>query len=399
MICVSSSSDISGNGSEDVLAGSDDSFIYAIEGGEAAQEAVTAPDTPSGPSSGKVAQALTFTADGVSTNLGHSVEYRFDWGDTGFSAWGASSQDHTYWVVGNYTVKAQARCQIHPEVESAWSNGMTVAVSGHILTVIVDGSGTVTPSPDKAEYNHEETVALTANPSAENRFDRWEGAATGSDDTATIIMDGDKTVTAYFQEISELVSTPAPPVLPSGGEVLEQVSCTSSGSSSNLGHEVEYRFDWGNGNQSDWGDSSRSYMWDSAGTFSVKAQARCKVHTSIVSGWSPETGITIISTDVQDHITRGIPDRFELFQNFPNPFNMETCIIFQIPEACYVTCDILNVQGERICRLARGHRMAGEHRMTWDGKDASGNSCPSGIYFCRLDAGKERAIKWMMLLK
>jgi len=92
-------------------------------------ETVSTPNTPSGPSSGEVGQSLTYSTGGSSSNLGHSIQYRFDWDDGSFSGWTSStSASHSWSSANTYTVRAQARCAIHTGVESAWSSGKTVTI-------------------------------------------------------------------------------------------------------------------------------------------------------------------------------------------------------------------------------------------------------------------------------
>jgi len=73
-------------------------------------ETVSTPNTLSGPSSGKVGQNLSFSTDGSTSNLGHSVEYQFDWDDGTQSSWGAAARSHSYSSSGTKYVKARARC-------------------------------------------------------------------------------------------------------------------------------------------------------------------------------------------------------------------------------------------------------------------------------------------------
>ncbi len=96
----------------------------------------------------------------------------------------------------------------------------------------------------------------------------------------------------------ETISTPSTPTGPSSGETGQSLTYSTGGSTSNLGHSVEYRFDWGDGSYSGWTSStSASHSWSSAGTYSVKAQARCATHTGIVSSWSNSKIVTICDAD------------------------------------------------------------------------------------------------------
>lgn len=75
---------------------------------------------------------------------------------------------------------------------------------------------------------------------------------------------------------------------------------------------------------------------------------------------------------------------YELSQNYPNPFNPSTTIRFSLPQAGAVQLAIYNITGQEVRRLVSGAMNAGRHSVVWDGKDNSGQSVPSGIYFYRL---------------
>jgi len=258
-------------------------------------ETVSTPSTPTGSSSGKVGQSLSFSTGGSSSNLGHSVEYQFDWGDGTQSGWGSSTQSHSYSSTGTKYVKAHSRCQTHTSVVSGWSSTKYVSISYCTLTINVSpsGSGNVSKSPNKTDYTYNETVQLTANANPGYQFDHWGGHLSGSDNPESLNMNGDKNVTAYFTVIPETVSTPSTPTGPSSGKVEQSLSFSTGGSSSNLGHSVEYQFDWGDGTQSGWGSSTQSHSYSSTGTKYVKAHAHCQTHTNIVSGWSSTKSVSI----------------------------------------------------------------------------------------------------------
>jgi hypothetical protein len=90
----------------------------------------------------------------------------------------------------------------------------------------------------------------------------------------------------------------------------------------------------------------------------------------------------------------GLPTRFALYSNYPNPFNSTTAIAFDLPKPASVTVDIYNILGQRVTRLVNKPYPAGHHQALWNASKAS-----SGIYFARIVAGDDSAVKKMLLLK
>ena len=117
-----------------------DTVIQSVSATDTVPESITAPNTPSGPSDGDVNQSLSFSTGGSTSNKGHSIEYRFDWGDGIYSSWSTTTtRTHSYSTVGNYNVRAQARCATHTSVVSSWSGSRSVSIiwgeSGQIISV------------------------------------------------------------------------------------------------------------------------------------------------------------------------------------------------------------------------------------------------------------------------
>jgi len=362
-------------------------------------ETVTVPSSPGGSSSGKVGNNISFSTGGSSSNLGHAVEYRFDWGDGGgYSTWGSSSRNHIYQTIGSYIVKAQARCQTHTGVVSSWSSGKSIVISGHQLSITISGSGTVGKNPNKSEYNHNENITLTSNPSSGWHFDQWGNDISGNTNPYNLVMNGDKYISASFLQIQETVSTPATPTGPSIGEVGETLQFSAGGSSSNLGHNLEYRFNWGDGIISSWGSASQNHSWSVSDSYLISAQSRCVVHPTIESAWSSVKILTIQSTEVNEN-QNVLPNEISLQQNYPNPFNMETVITFHLPEATEIQVDVFNLSGRLVATLTSGYYKAGIHETLWNGRDKKGNPVSSGIFVYRLTTETQSLSKEMMIVK
>jgi hypothetical protein len=89
-----------------------------------------------------------------------------------------------------------------------------------------------------------------------------------------------------------------------------------------------------------------------------------------------------------------LPSAVSISNNYPNPFNAETVISFDLPEAGQVSLEVYNLMGQKIATLIDGNMPAGQHSVTWDASQYS-----SGVYFYRLAAGEKVFTRRMTLLK
>ena len=98
------------------------------------------------------------------------------------------------------------------------------------------------------------------------------------------------------------------------------------------------------------------------------------------------------------------PAETALFPNYPNPFNPETWIPYQLAPSADVTLTIYDVRGVMVWRLALGHRPAGFYRSRgraahWDGRNQIGEKVATGLYFYTLTAGDFNATGKMLIQK
>ena len=98
------------------------------------------------------------------------------------------------------------------------------------------------------------------------------------------------------------------------------------------------------------------------------------------------------------------PEETALLSNYPNPFNPETWIPYQLAEPAEVTLRIYAISGELVRTLALGHQPAGIYQTRtraayWDGKNAFGEPVTSGVYFYTLTAGDFNATRKMLIMK
>ena len=103
-------------------------------------------------------------------------------------------------------------------------------------------------------------------------------------------------------------------------------------------------------------------------------------------------------TDIDKSIEQ-VVHTYKLEQNFPNPFNPETRIYFEIPNNEMVTVAIYNVLGHKIRTLEHSTFAAGKHTLNWNGKNDFGQLVPTGTYIYRMKAGNFISTRKMMLMK
>ena len=124
------------------------------------------------------------------------------------------------------------------------------------------------------------------------------------------------------------------------------------------------------------------------------------VKTSVPKGFSYDRGIEVL-----EELARALtPNKTVLLANYPNPFNPETWIPYQLSKAADVTVTIYASDGNVVRTLALGHRNAGPYKTRsqsayWDGTNEVGESVASGVYFYTLTAGDFSATRKMLILK
>jgi hypothetical protein len=103
-------------------------------------------------------------------------------------------------------------------------------------------------------------------------------------------------------------------------------------------------------------------------------------------------------------IYAAIPNRTQLLQNWPNPFNPETWIPFKLKEASDTSITIYDVHGQVVRQLNLGYIPAGVYQTKsksayWNGTNDMGERVASGVYFYHLQAGEFSASRKMVILK
>ena len=94
-----------------------------------------------------------------------------------------------------------------------------------------------------------------------------------------------------------------------------------------------------------------------------------------------------------------IPRTLSLAATDPNPFVANTRIAWAMPGPARVTLEIRDLAGRPVVTLARRNFPAGEHGLTWNGRDDRGRAIPPGIYFVRLTADSRTLVRKLTKLE
>lgn len=183
----------------------------------------------------------------------------------------------------------------------------------------------------------------------------------------------------------------------SAGNTIElAVENTASSTSSDITIELKNRPSWASFSNEKEVIAELSGQTESKIIFSFSVDksapiGKAEVLTFVVTSpngqtWSKEIAVSV-----------GPPDKFELFQNFPNPFNPSATIAYQLTTDSRVRLKIYNMLGQEVVTLLDGDRPAGFHQEVWNA-----SSVASGTYIYRMVAtdasGKEIVEKKVMTL-
>jgi hypothetical protein len=108
--------------------------------------------------------------------------------------------------------------------------------------------------------------------------------------------------------------------------------------------------------------------------------------------------LTENATYTNEHLVTPAITRLSI-ENYPNPFNPETRIRYVLPVSSETEVSIYNIRGQRVKQLFKGSAKAGEHLLTWNGKDDSNSPIASGVYFAVVKSGGKQQVHKMLLMK
>jgi hypothetical protein len=109
--------------------------------------------------------------------------------------------------------------------------------------------------------------------------------------------------------------------------------------------------------------------------------------------------VSVVFSITGDEGSPSIPTVTLLDNAYPNPFNPNTTIRYQLKDPGKVKIDIYNLKGHLVRSFSRHHDAAGRYQIVWDGCDSSGKPLASGVYLYKMNSGSYSAIKKLVLQK
>ncbi|MDW7680706.1 MAG: S8 family serine peptidase, partial [bacterium] len=101
---------------------------------------------------------------------------------------------------------------------------------------------------------------------------------------------------------------------------------------------------------------------------------------------APQVYFSFVAFDTTFNESDPVPEDYQLFQNYPNPFQRITNISYGVAEPGQVSLTIFNILGQRVKVLAEEFHPARQYVKYWDGRDDHGNYVSAGLYFYQLRA-------------
>tara|TARA_B100000886_G_scaffold73659_1_gene47396 strand:+ start:455 stop:1939 length:1485 start_codon:yes stop_codon:yes gene_type:complete len=94
-----------------------------------------------------------------------------------------------------------------------------------------------------------------------------------------------------------------------------------------------------------------------------------------------------------------LPKSFNLYNNYPNPFNPKTILQYDLPQNSFVKVIVYDMQGKVVNNLVNGYQISGFKSVQWNATSNQGQPVSAGVYLYSIEAGRYKQIKKMILLK
>jgi hypothetical protein len=300
-------------------------------------------------------------------------ETRVDLTATPSPGWALTNWTGTF---ANYSNPSFVRMEGNKSVTAHFISEATA----HTLTLLANPAsiGSVSPSPASisSKYSDGQSVTLTATPAA--KFTEWTGDASGTTNPLTIVMDSDKTVTANFSDTRFINVTIDPP---NHGSVTRDPDLPV--------YEVG------------------AVVRLTAVPLSINAFVQWDDLFNNTHPTTPEIDVTVVAdmnfvahfTNVVGVEPMELPTEVRFDGLRPQPTRTGGTMRFGLPSEGRVRLTLRDVSGRLIRVLLDEVRPAGEHSVSWDGRDLNGWAVPSGVYFASLDTPWRSIVKRAVVVR
>ncbi len=133
--------------------------------------------------------------------------------------------------------------------------------------------------------------------------------------------------------------------------------------------------------------------------FESKAKAVSEASLKLTKLLLNDDVILQADTDMPLASGESLQAEYQLYQNFPNPFNSTTKIRFDLAQDASVCLQVFNLFGQEIKSLVNGYFQKGQHEVLWDGTDGEGKAVVSGIYLYQLNVGNYKSTKKIIVIE
>lgn len=127
-------------------------------------------------------------------------------------------------------------------------------------------------------------------------------------------------------------------------------------------------------------------------TFVDLQDTNCKTRTFTDQTGNYQIALPMVAVELPGTV----PSKFEVEQNYPNPFSSATAIPYTLPQKVEVQVVIYDLLGREVRKIPVGLQAVGRHYVTWDGSNNAGQKVAGGLYFYQLKAGREHIVRKMV---
>ncbi|NOY59485.1 MAG: T9SS type A sorting domain-containing protein, partial [Calditrichaeota bacterium] len=148
-----------------------------------------------------------------------------------------------------------------------------------------------------------------------------------------------------------------------------------------------------------WGEPLKQITSQMDSTLLVGLAAAGGFGTTLLNAQFSHVLVSSQVTSIESDPGLNLPRVFRISQNFPNPFNGETEIEFDLPQAGRVQIAVYNLMGQKIKTLVDQFQPAGFYQINWHGRDENDSAVSSGVYYYQIRYHQTNIVKKMAFLQ